>query len=124
MPTISNLLHSLDAAIATVQASLARQMGDATACQLHKDGRVTGGLKYDEGRLVALSNLRRTLRRQEGATPAGLDAALAAERAEWQELLARHQAAAKPSLPWVAYAQGGLDALDALSTKPFWRPFE
>jgi hypothetical protein len=93
MATILNLLTNLDAAIDAVQASLARQMGDDTVCQLHKDGRVTGGLKYDEGRLVALSNLRRTVRRQEGAAPADLDAALSAERGEWQQLLARHQAA-------------------------------
>lgn len=112
MATTPNLLQRLDAAIAAVQASLARQMGDATACQLHKDGRVTGGLKYDEGRLVALSNLRRSLRRQTFPTQTALEAVLAEERTEWQELLARHQGAVKPSLPWVAYAQGGLDAVD------------
>ena len=74
------LLAALAAALVDVQASMARRMGDATACQLHKDGRVTGGMKYDEGRLVALINLQRAVRTAE-STNAAVDAAIAGEAA-------------------------------------------
>lgn len=95
--------------------SLSAQTGDRAICEMHKDGRVTGGLKYDEGRLVALNAVRRII----AATAADnrpateVAAELAAERARWRNQLADHQARKRPALPWVAYFQGGDDAITA-----------
>ncbi|MFW5691572.1 MAG: hypothetical protein ACOCXZ_03630 [Chloroflexota bacterium] len=82
-------------------------MGDQTLCQLHRDGRVSGGLKYDEGRLVAVRAAIRLLR---GTSDIAVFRAGAhAERARWQNDLDKYLSAERRSMPWVAYSQGGAD---------------
>ena len=90
------------------EQALAAALGDATMCRIHRDGRVTDGAKYAEGRLVALADLERRLR---GSAPADFEALARSELQMWNEELARHRALPAPSLPWLAYRQGGCDAL-------------
>ncbi|MFN7209476.1 MAG: hypothetical protein ACK4P1_03670 [Aggregatilineales bacterium] len=103
-------LEYLSVQIEQVRRRFEAQLGEASLCEVTKDGRVTDGLKYAEGRLVALCNLERRLRAEEAH-----EAALAAETAYWRALYERHAAMA-----WRAYAQGGWDAcaecLNALLT--------
>ncbi len=99
------------------EAKMLAQVGEASICQLHKDGRVTGGLKYLEGRLVALSELTRSLKQSSGddllsALPALLDSF----HDKWQRQLTQHQSTRPSSMPWVAYCQGGLDAICEIQT--------
>lgn len=103
------LITCLDGALARAAAALLDATHGATVCQIHKDGRVSGGAKFAEGQLVALRALRRRLLDGQPA-----DAAWQAERATWQAAVARQQSAERPSIPWLAYSQGGVDALDAL----------
>lgn len=116
------LLTWLDQGIARADQDFARHAGNQSACQLHKDGRVTGGMKYDEGRLVALTTVRRIVRKRDGWAPAELADLLADEQSRWQASLHTYQSAERPSMPWVAYNQGGVDALSAaraaFSTQP------
>lgn len=108
----SELRDWVEAKISEVSRSLAGRTGSQAVCQIHKQGRVTGGLKYDEGQLVALNAVRRLLAGMAGPCSAEeIAAALEAERAKWESNLAGHQARERPALPWVAYYQGGLDAV-------------
>lgn len=95
----------LTAQIAAANARLTAQTGTASLCEIGRAGGVTGGLKYEEGRLAALFALRRL--------PPADRAALAAEHARWRAELARQQAQPRPAPSWVAYAQGALDACAA-----------
>ncbi|HVO71462.1 MAG TPA: hypothetical protein VMT24_15535 [Aggregatilineaceae bacterium] len=90
-----------------------QQSSGATLCQIHKDGRVTGGLKYSEGRLVALSRVRRLLDTH-GSSDDALTSLLEALRQEWEDDLEQHKVHERPSISWIAYLQGGRDALVAL----------
>ena len=109
----SRLLTWLDQEIARAEQDFARHAGNQSACQLHKDGRVTGGMKYDEGRLVALTTLRRIVSKQDTWAPAQLAEALQSEQNRWQRALQTYQSAEHPSIAWVAYQQGGVDAVAA-----------
>ncbi len=108
---VTALLTWLDAQIVRTEKEYALHAGNQTACQLHKDGRVTGGLKYDEGRLVAFTTLRRIVRKTSGAQSDELLRQIQAEQTRWQTALQTHQHAERPSIPWIAYNQGGVDAL-------------
>jgi hypothetical protein len=66
-------------------------------------------VKYDEGRLVALSALRRRLREAGGGDPRPI---VAQDLATWQEALEAQQARQRPAIQGVAYNQGGVDALE------------
>lgn len=98
-----------------VEASMKAHMGSQTMCEIHKDGSVSGGLKYDEGRLVVLGDMLRWLREVDPFTDEAVRAYLAEQAARWGKLLARHTGAERPSMPWVAYSQGGADMCAALS---------
>ncbi len=90
------------------EQALATALGDSSLCRLHHDGRVTGGAKHAEGRVVALADLQRRLR---PAAPEDFDTLARAEWQRWNDDLARHRSQPTPSLPWLAYRQGGCDAL-------------
>lgn len=83
------------------------ELNGATYCRDHKDGRVTGGLKYHEGKMAALAEARRLAR-----GPGDLRAALPSFRNRWLAEFERRREAEPPSPPWVAYATGGLEAAD------------
>ncbi|MCX7791382.1 MAG: hypothetical protein N2378_12140 [Chloroflexaceae bacterium] len=103
------LARLLEQRIAVAERRLTDQTGGTNVCRLQQDGRVTGGMKYDEGRLVALSALRRRLREEAGGDPR---AVVAQDLATWQAALRAQQARERPAIPWVAYNQGGVDALE------------
>ncbi|MFV9506018.1 MAG: hypothetical protein AB4911_15810 [Oscillochloridaceae bacterium umkhey_bin13] len=96
--------------IAAAEAALMAQTGGGNLCQLSKAGQPLGSAKYYEGRLVALRAASRTLR---GATgdPALLIAPLLAR---WEADLATQQDRPQPAAAWLAYAQGGVEALREL----------
>jgi hypothetical protein len=102
--------EQLDAAIQVAEQRFAQSTGGENVCNLARDGRVTGGVKYDEGRLVALVTLRRRLRSEADAA----QALLADELAVWSRALAEQQQRTPPAIPWLAYRQGGVDALEQL----------
>lgn len=85
------------------------QMGSATMCEIHKDGQVTGGLKYEEGRLVVYGDLIRAAKQLDSADD--FPATVTAMQAKWEKQLARYQSQTPRSMPWVAYSQGGVDTL-------------
>lgn len=105
----SNWSARLAGARAVAERELAAQLGSATLCRIHTDGRVTGGAKYAEGRLVALADLQRRLRGTEAGNPV---AVWASELRRWADDLERLRAQDRPALPWLAYRQGGVDALE------------
>lgn len=96
----------LDREIEIAAGEMSNTSGGASACTLHKDGRVIGGFKYHEGRLIALAEMRRFLRR------GGLDTQdLDAIEQRWRVLLEQHRSSGVSSTMWVAYATGGLGAI-------------
>ncbi|WP_041454582.1 hypothetical protein [Anaerolinea thermophila] len=103
---IARLIERIQQKIAEVESLYQRQSGGASFCQVQRDGRVTGGLKYEEGRMVALHFARRALQQRGEAGLADIEE----EEQTWLKALADLQA--KPSLPmlWLAYRQGGVDA--------------
>ncbi len=108
------LLTWLEQKIQNAEQEYALHTGAQTVCQLHKDGRVTGGLKYDEGRLVALTAARRLVRKHLGDSADALHSVLSAEQDRWRRKLQIYRSAERPSMTWIAYYQGGVDALDEL----------
>jgi len=104
---VSDWTARLSEARAAAERELTSQLGGATLCQIRSDGRVTGGAKYAEGRLVALVDLQRRLHDDDGEPLA----AVQDELARWAADLERLRAHDRPSLTWLAYRQGGCDAL-------------
>jgi hypothetical protein len=101
-------LSRIDELIAATESALRAEMGNATSCEIHKDGRVTGGMKYLEGKLVAFTRIRRLVAQTTGADDAA--GAAADEVASWEAEWRLRAEAADSSPPWAAYATGGLDA--------------
>lgn len=102
------LIECIRQKMAEVEAIYLRQSAGSSFCQIQKDGRVSGGLKYEEGRLVALHWVLRRLQQQ--GDP-GL-AEIAVERDQWLKALSDLQAKSPVPILWVAYRQGGVDALN------------
>lgn len=96
----------LETQIEEAAGAMSQELGDRSVCTAHKDGRVTGGLKYQEGRMSALAAMRRELVRGEQATEV-----IAAADEQWSaEFETRRRA--RPSSPtWVSYATGGREAV-------------
>lgn len=107
-----SLTDELTAMQRDIESSMRDHMGSQTICQIHKDGQVTGGLKYDEGRLVAVREIMRLLR-----DPDTAPTTFEAQMAHWQKQLARYQAQERQSMPWIAYSQGGVDVYAAVRSR-------
>ncbi|MEI7645091.1 MAG: hypothetical protein WCJ55_12515 [Chloroflexales bacterium] len=113
MSSEETLRAALDALIAAAEHGYTAQAGGINACQLQKDGQVTGGVKYAEGQLVTLTMLRRRLAGHDGgSTRSAFSAAIADDLAAWRAALQAQQGRTPLSVPWVAYRQGGVDALE------------
>lgn len=95
----------LESEIELAAGRMSRELGEDSVCTIHRDGRVTGGLKYQEGRLTALAGLRRGLRE---APDAG--SVIDESETRWRIEFERRRNASPPSPIWVSYATGGLDA--------------
>lgn len=103
----SDWLAYLEEEMAAAAAAMESELGERSLCTVHRDGRVTGGLKYQEGRLNALAEARRLARH-----PSDIGAALAAQKQKWGDELDRRRNASPPSMTWVSYATGGVDATE------------
>ena len=115
MKNIHEILSVLEHNIAAVEQSLSGSTGERSLCQLHKDGKITGGMKYDEGRYAALRKIRRIVKSNKAVeiTPE-TSKRLRQEAEEWQRMLQAYQYKPERPMPWIAYAQGGLDAITEL----------
>lgn len=107
--TINELKKILDQQTRAVEQSYQLQTGGAAVCQLHKDGRISGGMKYDEGRLVALAAIQRMLKLKSSLQD--ILHSLQTEMTTWQQGLDVHRGKENPSMQWIAYLQGGVDIL-------------
>lgn len=112
---VTRWVHWLDGMISTSAAAMQAELGDQTACRVHRDGRVTGGLKFHEGRMTAFAEARRMARVADQLD----DAYLTDYRERWERELEHRISAARPSPPWVAYATGAAEA--AAEAEVAWR---
>lgn len=95
----------LEGEMTAAAAAMEGELGADSMCTVHRDGRVTGGLKYQEGRLSAFAEARRLAR-----APSDIEAALTAQLQRWSDEFERRRTSSTRSMAWVAYATGGLDA--------------
>jgi hypothetical protein len=86
---------------------LVQLAGDASMCAIGRSGRSFPAAKYHEGRQSAAAQLARRLGRGGDSS-----AALAEVREQWS---AAHDAAQHRGPDWLAYAEGGLDALSEIT---------
>jgi len=86
---------------------MAEAAGDVSMCAIARSGRPMPALKYHEGRVAMLGEVRRALE------SGGIDDERIREIGDrWQ----RHERLAASSPDWEAYLQGGIDALGELRT--------
>jgi len=109
----TELSQLIEERLSAATATLAAAAGDTTLCSIGRSGRRHPGVKYPEGQVAALRELRRAL----SGDPEHPDAVLARVRGSWAEDLAR-RTADDPDSNWAVYREGGVDALDALSGGP------
>jgi hypothetical protein len=106
-----DLFTVIDTQIALAERALMAATGRTNVCQLDKAGRATSGAKYHEGCLVALRAARRLV---QSADTALAPAQVQQLRDQWHANRSAQQARQQPSLPWLAYTQGGVDALEGI----------
>lgn len=95
--------------LAVVEHDLLAATGGASLCAVSRSGDRVDAVKYLEGRMVALMELRRELQRVEPAERTDA-AALAAVTDSWRTELAQvRERDAGPN--WIAYRSGGVDEL-------------
>lgn len=80
---------------------------------IEKDGRVSGGLKYQEGRLVVVGDVIRAVKklRDDDTLTDSVRALLDQAAANWSAQLERYQTTNPGAMTWIAYSQGGVDAV-------------
>jgi hypothetical protein len=95
-----------------VAQELAAVAGDASLCTLSASGGPVDGVKYLEGRLAVLTELRRALRA--GAEPA--EEVVGRLARQWRGHLDRARADSL-ARGWIAYRAGGVDELASLQER-------
>lgn len=105
-PHLEELLHR-------AEADLDAAAGGAAVCVFTKAGTAVPGIKYHEGRRAALKEVVRRCRR----TSEQPSAAAGDIRADWAEHLERLTERGAGA-DWIAYRQGGIDALADLVPPP------
>jgi len=103
------LLDRLETLRLACESTILNFTQNTSVCQVQKAGQVTTDLKYQEGRLVVLSEIIRDLKRGDARDRAGIAALLEAAAERWGEQLARHLDSDHPAPLWVAYTQGAVD---------------
>ena len=103
--TNQQLLTKMDDHITAIGASMATQMNNQSLCQIQKDGRITGGLKYDEGRLETLQTFRRLIAEHLEQSPELIYAEVMRREAQLQKF----QQQSRPSIQWLAYWSGAVE---------------
>ena len=104
-PDPADLEAALRARTEAAAADLEAALGGVAACTRHKYGRVTGGMKYHEGRMVSYAEARRAL--AGGGLP--VSRALHEHAQRWRDEFRRRAGGPEP---WLAYATGGLEAAE------------
>lgn len=99
----------LDALVTAAAAGLQGADCGAPVCAADRDNRPVAGVKRSEGRWAALRGIQR-----ETGRGADLVAALDRARQRWRADLARHSGRGS-GRDWVAYCEGGVEALDELA---------
>jgi hypothetical protein len=99
------LLRAREDRVEATALLLEGEFGPQTAYTRHRDGRVTGGMKYHEGRLVSYRAVAAVLR---GAPQRPAADVLSEHIEHWRAEFDRH--AGRGATQWAAYATGGLDA--------------
>lgn len=101
------VLDVVEGGLEHAQSDLAAVAGNVSLCHLSRSGGPVSGVKYHEGRVAALRELRRACRR-------GDDSALPKVLSTWRAEQERF--AARPGTDdWKAYRTGGVDALLGVS---------
>ena len=103
--TKKHLLKKIHDHITAIGASMAAQMNNQSLCQIQKDGRITGGLKYDEGRLETLQTVRRLIAEHLEQSPELIHAEVMRREAQ----LEKFQQQSRPSIQWLAYWSGAVE---------------
>ena len=113
--------HKLTTSLLTTVEYHIDQVANSHGWQLMRPGsapcvhrRAVAGVKYAEGQLVALTKVRRALRRRQETHEAEWACLLVAELNKWVTLLAGYRQSTHPEPEWAAYAQGGVDAISNL----------
>jgi hypothetical protein len=104
---VAAIPDAITALIAEAEHEYRSALGGETACTIHRDGRVTGGMTYHEGRLIALREARRVL---EVSDTAAWHTEISGLRDRWAADLELRRASRIDTPPWIAYATGGYDA--------------
>ena len=104
------LLATLDARLAALMPQLATTAGEASLCMISRSTGPVDGVKYLEGRMAVLSELKRAVRREPAAALAVVADPIARQWRTDLELQ-RERGAVRG---WVAYRAGGVDELDEL----------
>ena len=105
--TLEAVLNAVEVGLEGAVSDLAAVSGDASLCYLSRSGGPVSGVKYHEGRVSALRELRRGCRR-------GEQESLERTLREWRAEQERY--ADRPGTdPWKAYRTGGVDALLTVS---------
>ena len=117
MQRTESILPAIYTRITEIEQSLSVKTSGRAICRLQKDGIATHGIKYDEGRYAALRKCRRLLSSDPEAemSPAIL-AQLQREAEEWQRMLQIYQHKPEKPIQWIAYTQGGVDAMMEVQT--------
>ncbi len=102
---------ALQRRLAEVERQLVEAAGGASLCAISRSGGQVDGVKYLEGRLAALLQLRRVSRRGERDPDAALQEALA----EWTTQLDQARSGSF-GRGWLAYRAGGVDELTELGS--------
>jgi len=101
------VLKAVEDTLEGALADLSAVSGDASLCYVSRSGGPVSGVKYHEGRVSALRELRRGCRRGEQEA---LERTLREWRAEQERYVDR-----PGTDPWKAYRTGGVDALLTVS---------
>ena len=105
-----DVMAELDARLAELMPRLAAASGGASLCMISRSTGPVDGAKYLEGRMAALSELKRGVQRSPGSSLAVVADPIIRG---WRSDLALQQERGA-TRGWVAYRAGGVDELEDL----------
>ena len=96
------LLEQLETRLLILQDKFKQQAGGKTVCEIGREGQQEYSLKKAEGRMQAMTDIVRCLKKARMQTP---QHCLADVAEQWQKL-------SEVSRPWLVYKQAGLEEID------------
>ena len=109
-PTVSPALDAVDERLLELTGQLGSAAGDASLCQISRSTGPVDGVKYLEGRVAVLSELKRAARRRPDLPLASVADPILRQ---WRSDLGLQQERGATK-GWVAYRAGGVDELSEL----------